>query len=232
MTPVSSEESQGLLRTILERQAYRQIKSVDVLGHALRFVPELTAKAALASEIEHGSRLFLEVRSLYNQLGWRGLDSIVREKIGRTPYPESRFEFELSRLLFRHAVDVGMAAYEQSQCRELGAIARSYRELVATDPLESEQTLIEYCSDPRHRPQAREWLARWMGVGLRAIGRPGTAGDERAVALGLRVGSVADVQRDYLAAVAPFLAECGLAIPSSASMGATLATSAVAPAVA
>ena len=45
------EESRGLLRQILERQAYRQLVAGNIRGYGLQFLPELDVKIRFLSLI-------------------------------------------------------------------------------------------------------------------------------------------------------------------------------------
>ena len=67
------EESKQLLRRIVESLAWRQLASMNILGHCLKFIDELDVKNAVADELELALRLFRQVRALYSELGWRDL---------------------------------------------------------------------------------------------------------------------------------------------------------------
>jgi len=74
-----------------------------------------------------------------------------------------------------------MSAYVDSASREFAAIARSYVDASPKRPQPAH--FLAFCDDPTNRPRAQELFNRWLAIALRALGRPGTKGDERAVAL-------------------------------------------------
>ena len=216
------EEERSLLRLIIESQAYRQLMAVNILGHSLKYVTDLESKIAIGEELTASMRLFRQVRGLYNDLGWVGIESAVRDRMQRIPYPESRLEFGLCRFLCNSAQAVAMRAYTESKSPEFADIASACLDSMRTNPLEEEVGFREYCQEEPHLPQARQWLERWLGVALLSFGRPGTPRDLRAVELGLRTQHAADMAGDFMASIEPFLAECRLERPDVAALGVEL----------
>lgn len=205
------EERKQLLRRIVESMAWRQIASINILGHCLKYLTELDTKLMVATELDLGLGLFREVRSLYRELGWTDLESAVRDRLGRVPYPESRLEFGVAYYVTGVAETVAMSAYTQSSYPEFAAIARSY---VEADTGRPEPTrFIEFASDPSNRPQAQQYLNRWLDIARRSFGRPGTTAGARALELGLRSKSSEQMDAEFHARIEPFLERCGLMWP-------------------
>ena len=63
------EESRGLLRQILERQAYRQLVAGNIRGYGLQFLPELDVKIRFTAELDQSLRVLREVERIYEDLG-------------------------------------------------------------------------------------------------------------------------------------------------------------------
>ena len=202
------EESKQLLRRIIESMARRQLASINILGHCLKFVGELEVKDAVASELDLSLRLFRQVRSLYQDLGWTDLESAVRERVEDVPYPESRLEFGVAYYVTGLAEEVAMRSYADSSCKEFAAIAMSHVDAASRRP--EPKRFIAYCEDVTNRPQAQQFLDRWMGIALRSLGRAGSASDVRAVELGLRARTATQMARELNARAAPFVGRCGL----------------------
>ena len=55
------EESKGLLRRIVERQAFRQMMLERIRGHGLKFVPEIDGQILLAQDIVHSLRVMQQI---------------------------------------------------------------------------------------------------------------------------------------------------------------------------
>lgn len=208
------EECSALLRRILERQAYRQRMAANIRGHGIKFFPELEEKLAFVTELEASLHVLHQVERLYVGLGGEQLTEKVRPRMERIPYPVSRQE---------QAICLGLVGRaERSAARSyLGCISRDFAEIardLASSPSGAveteEERFVAFAKDAGNRVQAQEYWQRWMVVGLRAIGRPGTSGDLRAVELQLRTKSVAEVMGDFLRDLEPLQAEADLPLPS------------------
>jgi hypothetical protein len=211
------EEARTLLRRIVESQAHREIMAINMLGHCLKFVTELDVKLRVAEDLDLSLRLFRDVQALYKDLGWKDLESAVRDRTSELPFPESRLEFGIAYYLTHLAQVVAMESYLGCVVPEFAAIARSY---VEASPQRAHPTRFEeFCADPANRPRAQELLQKWIAIALPAFGRPDTRGDERAVELGLRSRSSAAAARDYVERLKPFVARCGLRLPSAEALG-------------
>lgn len=206
-----NEEARSILRKIVESLAWRQIAAVNVLGHCLKYVNDLDTKLRVATELDLNLRLLRETRDLYKGLGWTDLDSAVRERVASLPYPESRLEFGLCYYITGLAEQVAMESYASSASQEFAAIALSY---VDAAPGRPEPTrFVEFACDPGNKPLAQQYLTRWILIAMPAFGRAGSVGDERAVALGLRTRTSAEMRREFVARIAPFVERCGLVLP-------------------
>jgi len=216
------EEARTLLRRIVESQAHREIMSINMLGHCLKYVTELETKLRVAEDLNLSLRLFREVQALYADLGWQDLDSAVRDRMTELPFPESRLEFGVAYHLGHVAREVAMESYVDSKVPEFAAIARSYVDAAAHRPHPTR--FVEFCEDPTNRPRATELFHRWFGIVISAFGRPETKNDERAVELGLRSRTSAAARQEFVERLRPFIAQCGLGFPSAESLGAELAS--------
>jgi 1,2-phenylacetyl-CoA epoxidase catalytic subunit len=207
------EEAKVLLRRIVESLAARQLASINILGHSLKYAPELEIKLAIAAELDLGLRLFRQVRGLYGELGWTDLESAVRDRDADIPYPASRLEFGLFYHVVGLAESVAMESYVESSSSEFAAIARSHVEAAARRPEPSR--FLEFAAQPTNRPQAQQFLNRWAGIARASFGRPGTGADARAVVLGLRSRTAAAMGDEFERRLAPLLARASLVLPAA-----------------
>jgi hypothetical protein len=212
-----NEEARQLLRRIVESLAWHQLAAINMLGHCLKLVVEIDAKLRVATELDLALRLFREVRDLYAGLGWSDLESAVRERLDRIPYPTSRLEFGVAYYVTGLAEQVAMRAYADSSAREFAAIARSYVEASEARPEPSR--FQEFCAEPANRVIAQQHLNRWVEIALTSFGRPGTSGDRRALQLGLRSQGSAALREEFLERLRPFRESCGLGLPELAALG-------------
>jgi 1,2-phenylacetyl-CoA epoxidase catalytic subunit len=222
------EESRALLRRIVERQAYRQLMAANIRGHGLKYVPEIEEKAALARDLEASLAVLRDVVDLHARLGGVELEHAVRDQMERIPYPTTRLELAICLALCDRAERAVAEGYAGSRSPDLARIARALIDADRTATTRGEELFIRFCEEPGNRPAAQAMLARWLTIAVLALGRPGTPGDARAVALGLRTKRVADVVREFLGDVAPLVAACGLALPDLAAVGLELPAAAAA----
>ncbi|TDJ77578.1 MAG: hypothetical protein E2O39_02010 [Planctomycetota bacterium] len=216
------EEARAILRQILERQAYRQLMAANIRGHGLRFLPDLDDKLCFTSELDFSLRVMREIEHLYGMLDGDDLYRAVRERMDRIPYPESRLDLAVCLALTERAECVASGSYESCVCDEFATIAKT---LVAADRSVSareEELFIDFCADPTNLPLAQQFWNRWMTVAVVSFGRPGTRGDSRAVALGLRSKHSAEVVREFLDGVEPLRTKCGLKMPPMEELGVEL----------
>ncbi len=212
----SAEEEKDILRRIVEGLAWRQIATMNMLGHCLKYVTDLDTKLRVASELDLHLRLFHDVRGLYRELGWADLDSAVRDHVGRMPLPDTRLEFGLAYHVIGVCETVAMRSYVDCSHPLFAAIALSYIEAAGGRP--EPTRFVEFCLDAGNRPQAQHFVNRWIAFAVTALGRPGTPRDRRAVELGLRSRTSAEMQAEYVDELMPFLSNCGLNLPDFADL--------------
>ncbi|MFT5689210.1 MAG: hypothetical protein ACI8PQ_002054 [Planctomycetota bacterium] len=214
------EETRLILKRVIESIAWRQIASMNMLGHCLKLVVDLQTKLRVANELDVGIRLFNEVAGLYDELGWEEIETVVRDRIEDLPYPASRVEFGLAYYLTGLAEMSAMQSYTDCSEEQFAAIACSYVDASTGRP--DPTRFIEFCKDPGNRPQAQTYVNRWLPIALFSLGRPGSKGEQEITARGLRSKTSAELQSDFLAKVQPFLESCGVQLPDLEELGVEL----------
>jgi hypothetical protein len=214
-----SEEARGLLRQILERQGYRQLRVANIRGHGLKFLYDAAEKRRLVRDLEQELETLERVAELYTELGGRDLALTVRHRMEGIPYPASIMELAACLTISDLAERVVMESYTASSCEELSAIAHSILGYDRTATHEGEELFVSFCADPTQRPHAQQILNRWTTIALRSLGRPGTQRDRRAVALGLRTREAGEATLLFLARLQPLLDACHLDLPDLAAAG-------------
>lgn len=213
------EETRGILRKILEGQAYRQLMLSNIRGHGLRFLPEVRDKLRTSRALVTSLEQFADVERLYALLGFGDVVSAVRNKMDRVPYPATRMELAVCLFLCERVSWHALASYTDSSAEEFALIARTrLSELRALEEPE-DSAFLEFCAEETNRPLAQQHVNRWLSITLLSLGRPRSPGDARAIELGLRTRPVEGIVREYLDALAPFLARCGLVLPDGAALG-------------
>jgi len=211
------EEPRTYLRRIIEAQAYRQLMAMNIRGHCLKFLTDVESKIAVAEELQLNLAILREVRGLYREYGFEDVESAVRDRMTRIPYPASRLEFKVFRHVCGFALKVAMESYVDCSNRELAAIARSWVEGRRGDLEDPE--FIEFCGDESNRPHAQQMFNRWFAIAVRSFGRPGTLGDGRAVELGLRSKTAGEMLDEFVNAMDAFAARVGIELPEADEYG-------------
>jgi hypothetical protein len=218
----TDEEARVLLRKIVEGQAYRQLMLSNIRAHGLKFLPELEDKITQAERLTLSLVQFREVQRLYAQLSGSDVVSAVRGRMERIPYPASRMELAACLFLCMRAERAALEAYVDCVAADFAAIARTRLEITAPGELPRDAHFAQFCADPSNRPHAQQMVDRWLAICLLSLGRPGSPGDARAVALGLRKRRVSEIVTDFLNGLAPFLESCSLRLPDAATLGVEL----------
>jgi hypothetical protein len=212
-------EGSAILRQILERQVYRQLMAANIRGHGLKFIPDPGRKLLLVRDLHDGLSTLEDARDLYRELGGDDLEMAVRPRMEKIPYPQSRLELAICLVACDLAEDVAMDSYLNCSSDAFARIARTTLEhrRVAT---EAAVNLFElFCADASQLPHAQAMFSRWFSIAVRSLGRPGSPGDQRAVALGLRSRSCGESIRLYIERLEPLLEACHLKLPDAAQTG-------------
>ena len=223
MEPIKlDEEAQGLLKKIVEGQAYRQLMLANIRGHGIRYLPELDDKIRMADALAASLNQFRDVVRLYSDLGHGDVISAVRSKMERVPYPGSRMELAVCLFLCERVRFHAVQVYTDSISKDFAAIARTRLALGDPGEMPDDPAFVEFCAEETNRPHAQQMFNRWLAVVLLSLGRPGSPRDERAVEIGLRSRRVGEIVRDYLDSLQPFMQRCGLSMPDAATLGVDL----------
>ena len=211
--PKLDEEAHGLLRRIVEANAWRQYMGANILGHCIKMVGDLEGKRGVMADINLCLDFFGELEDMYTKLGGTNLDQAVRDRLLNVPMPTSRFELGLCRYMTDRAQRVALASYRDSRCKPFAELVRIHlARKCAVGEAEFER-MGEFCADPANRPRAQQSFDQWLTLSLLALGRPGTQGDRRVVEMGLRADSSAAFIDQYLAEMRELAQAWGLALP-------------------
>lgn len=212
------EEALGLMRRIVEANAWRQYLGVNILGHCLKMMGDLEGKRCVTREVGVCLDFYGELDTAYTELGGHDLDYAVRDRLLNVPMPESRFELGLCRLLTDRAQRIALTSYEGSRCAIFASVAARHLERPALVQAAERERMAEFCTEPANRPRAQEAFHRWLTISLLALGRPGSSGDRRALELGLRSESSEALVVRYLDNMKQLIEDWGLEFPSAENL--------------
>jgi hypothetical protein len=185
----------------------------------LKYVTEVAEKRAIEQDLDGALDALGMIETLYAKIGGSELTFAVRDLMERVPYPYSMLELGTCLALVDRTERLVLESYLESRSSEMASIARSLLEADRPGTRMLEGHLARFCAEPGNRPTAQQFLNRWMTIAIVAFGRPGSAGDQRAVALGLRSRRVEDMVRRFHDELKPFVTGIGLAMPAPSSLG-------------
>ena len=216
------EESRGLLRKILLGQAYRQIMAANIRGHGLKFLSTSEGRWSLVADLAKILKSVSRAQELYTAQGGGDLRQDAAVKMERIPYPASRLELAAFLATSDLAESIAMEGYSDSACVPLATLARENLVHERTATKRGQELFQAFAADPAQQAHAQQMFSRWLVIALLALGRPGTRGDERAVALGLRSRTCAQAAGLFLEQLDPFISACHLELPDLESLGVVL----------
>ncbi len=204
------EEEKGLLRKILRAQAYRQMMSANMRGHGLKYLFDSQGRLGLVQDIQHVLNQVNRVQELYTSIGGGDIRHEASVRMERIPYPTTRFDLATFLATSGPAESLAMETYTNSKWEEFAQVARDDLAYEREATKRGTNFFHEFAADKSQRPLVRQVLHRWMAICLLSLGRPGSAGDRRALELGLRDSSVSDSSKAYLEMLAPMMKLAGL----------------------
>ncbi len=211
--PKLDEEAHGLLRRIVEANAWRQYMGANILGHCIKMVGDLEGKRSVLADIELCLDFYTELEEMYARLGGSNLDQAVRDRLLNVPMPKSRFELGLCRYMTDRAQRVALASYRTSRCKPFAQLAETHLARKSAVGDAEFERMAEFCSSPANRPRAQQAFDQWLALSLLALGRPGSSGDRRVVEMELRGSSSEVFIGEYLGEMADLAKAWGLSLP-------------------
>jgi 1,2-phenylacetyl-CoA epoxidase catalytic subunit/(2Fe-2S) ferredoxin len=212
----------AMVQQLLESQAYREVQAANLLGHALKFVPNLKFRLSIAEDLEEELEHFAEVARLYREVTGGDVAEVIQDRLSRVPYPESWTELAMAQFLYDRAGEVHLREY-------VGCSYVPYREIV-TKILEEEEghesfgeeVLTDLAKDERGRPELQRLFEKWLPVALLSFGRPGTPGNRYAIEVGLKTRDSSAVMQDFINDIKATMKRCGLRFPDATRIGVEL----------
>ena len=214
-----SSEPRELMRSILERKAYRLLLMSSIQGHAVQLLASVSEKRRFAKALDRSLSVLGEVDVIHRELFAEDVVVAVRPRLEQVQFPSSRIEVAVCLVLTGRADRIAAEGYITCRHQGFAAVARR---LIEEDPWEiasEEQVLLQHCAAVDDKVALKAYWKRWMIEGLMTLGRPGTELDRQTVELSLRSKSAAEVDRQYLDAIEPLRIECNIEMPALNGLG-------------
>jgi 1,2-phenylacetyl-CoA epoxidase catalytic subunit len=210
----------ALARSLLERVGRNELAAAYLWSAGVTFGPSVDDKLLLAAHVAEELRHFERSAALYERLGGADLLARVGPRARALAAPESWLELAVALFLFDRACCLEVRDQCTSRLRPLARLAEVMLDDEEGHYRAGETALEDACAaSGADRARAQAHFDRWVAITLRALGT-GDAQERRAVELGVRPRTAAELARDWLAEIRPIAKRCGLRVRAGARRGA------------
>ena len=212
-------EYRALVCQMLESQAYREMMAANLLGHSLKFVPDLRDKQSVAHDLIEELEHYESTVDLYRGITGRDIGEVIGPKLARVPYPESWMELAMAQFLYDRAGEFHLREYRHCSFEPYAKAVTKILEEEEEHEGFGETVIRQFCAEAANRPAAQRLFEKWLTVALLSFGRPGTEGNRKAIELGLKTRDSGAVMQDFIDDIKPTMKACGLRFPPAAEIG-------------
>ena len=213
----------AIVKQFLESQAYREWTAAELMGHCVKFAPDLRLRKLMAEECTEELEHYEAVVQLYRKEFKRDVTEVVRTRLaanpGIVPMPESWLETVLSLFLNDRAGGKHLAEYKICSYRPYSEIVGKILEEEAGHEGFGEWALKKLVADDASRAEAQKLFDKWLTISMRSFGRPYTEGNTYAVEHGLKQRQSDEVMREYVEDIKPTMRAVGLRFPAPEQIG-------------
>ncbi len=212
-----------IVKQFLESQAYREWTAAELMGHCVKFAPDLRLRKLIADECTEELEHYESVVQLYRKEFKRDVTEIVKERLGQNPnivpMPQSWLETVMSLFLNDRAGGKHLAEYKDCSYRPYSEIVGKILEEEAGHEGFGEWALKKLVSDDDSRAEAQRLFDKWLTISMRSFGRPYTEGNKYAVEHGLKRRQSDEVMNEYVEDIKPTMRTVGLKFPPPETIG-------------
>ena len=204
-------EYKHLLTQVLRTQAYCEMASANMLGHALKFIPELHYKIAATQQIEEELERFTQIARIYRDVAdGKDLFDDPDPRLFNIPYAENWFELSVVQFLFDRSCEFHLREYRDCSYEPYGKLVKA---LLRDEKLNGgfgETVLKEFCKYPTNRGEAQRIFDQWFPIALQNLGYIEPGRELFAIKHGMKSRECEAVIQDFIKEIKPAMRECGL----------------------
>jgi ring-1,2-phenylacetyl-CoA epoxidase subunit PaaA len=218
----------SIVKQFLESQAYREWTAAELMGHCVKFAPDLRLRKLMAEECTEELEHYESVLQLYHLEFTRDVTEVVRERLAANPnivpMPRSWLETVMSLFLNDRAGGKHLSEYRHCSYRPYSEIVGKILEEEAGHEGFGEWALRQIVTDDATRAEAQQLFDTWLTISMRSFGRPYTQGNTYAVEHGLKERQSDEVMKEYVEDIKPTMRAVGLKFPPPDQIGLELPT--------
>lgn len=204
-------EYKNLLSQVLRNQAYCEMATANMLGHSLKFIPELHYKLAATQQVYEELERFTQIARIYRDVAdGKDLFDDPDPRLFNLPYAENWFELSVVQFLFDRSCEFHLREYENCSYEPYAKLVKA---LLREEKLHGgfgEQVLKEYCKYPTNRGEAQRIFDHWFPAALQNLGYMDPAREMFAIKHGMKGRECEAVIQDFIMDIKPAMRECGL----------------------
>lgn len=206
----SSEAQSPDMKSLLERQGYRELVSANLFASGVALAPTLEDKLMLAEHSREELHHLELVAEAYEELTGRDLMEVIRPKAAEVPVPAEWNEMVIAGFLFDRAVFVQVERYRAYAGHDVSALATRLVEREDEHQSALDAALIDLRKSPAWSGKTvQQHIEKWYAVAAEALDPIESFAEARDEPM----PESADVTGEYAASVGPTIIACGLALP-------------------
>ena len=217
MTP----EYRRTLVQMMESQAYRELAAAQMFGYGLQFIPELKHLKFLTWHITEEMEHYEDVAKMYESFTGQSVEPAVNARLKDKPVPFAQSWFELAMAQFLYDRGGFWQLQEYETC-SFEPYRKTIQKIVKEERGHQDlgmQIVVELCKSGRFEDVKQPLFEKWLRLGMLSFGRPGTAGNQYAIGVGLKKRDSGEVMQDFLTDIKPAVRASGLRFPAPERMG-------------
>jgi 1,2-phenylacetyl-CoA epoxidase catalytic subunit len=211
----------GVVRQMMESQAYRELAAAQMFGYGLQYVPELKWLKFMTWHIREEMEHYEVVVKMYKEFTGESVEPSVNARLAQKPisFASSWFELAMAQFLYDRGGFWQLREYDECSFEPYRhTIGKILKEEAGHQAL-GERIVVEMCRSGRHEAEKQRDFEKWLRQGLLSFGRPHTEGGNYAISVGLKKRDASQVMQDFIDDIKPAVKACGLKFPVLSSIG-------------
>ncbi|MEO7093229.1 MAG: Phenylacetic acid catabolic protein [Polyangiales bacterium] len=208
------------VRQMMESQAYRELAAAQMFGHGLQFVPSIKWQKFMVWHIREEFEHYEAVAKMYREFTGQSVEPLTNARLSKHPisFAQSWFELAMAQFLYDRGGFWQLKEYDDCSFVPYRRCIEKIIDEEKGHQALGERIVVELCRSGQFEAQKQKDFATWLRQGLLSFGRPKSAGNEYAIAVGLKKRDSGAVMQDFLNDIKPAVKACKLRFPTAEEM--------------
>ncbi len=202
-----------MVRRLVAALAAHALAAAQLVGRGIAHAPDVASMQLAAVHLDERLERYERLRDLYRTAAAEDVRERIEPPLRRLPLAGSWLELAVMRLALDAAELLQLGQLRRSSFPPLAEAADRFLSAEERrDGFGLRMLLRAHGREPRPLALQRHF-DRWLPAAVRALGRPGSAGNSYAVAAGLKARDSGEAIRDLANRLRPAMRYLGLAFP-------------------